>query len=262
MPINDPVRRGKVAPASLAFERRRAGATYVSDTGDTGNVNYQTFVTNNYRIGSSITVNVNAAEGTTRATMAAMANAERRAKHHASDWHYAFEWDSGTSTVFNWQADANVNGFTNVLTLPNEVVRSISAENVGDQWSFYATADNAGAWLISAFVALRISTTSGVEEARLAILKNNTVYRYIDMMNAHYTDKSHLDEIILQGTTLVPLTTGDRVRVAVMLRRSSGTSSGQCSESQYYAYVNGARVRCSSETENAATRGNIFDNTI
>jgi hypothetical protein len=262
MPINDPVRRGKVAPASLAFERRREGATYVSDTGNTGNVTYQTFVTNQYRFGSNITVNVRAAEETTRATMAAMANAERRAKHHASDWHYAFEWDSGTDTLFDWSADANPNGATNVLTLPNEVVRSISAENVSNQWSFYATADNAGTWLLSAFVGLRIGTSGGVSEARLAVIVNDTVYRYIDMMNAHYTDKSHLDEIILQGTALVPLATGDRVRVAIMLRRNSGSSSGQATESQYYAYVNGARVRCSSETENAAIRGNIFDNTI
>jgi len=262
MPINDPIRRSKVAPASLAFENRREGATVVGGDGATGNVTYQTFVTNQYRFGSNITINVRAAEETTRATMAAMANAERRAKHHASDWHYAFEWDSGTDTLFDWAADANPNGATNVIKLPNEVVRSISTENVANQWSIYATADNAGVWLVSAFVGLRIGTSGGVEEARLAILKNNAVYRYIDMMNAHYTDKSHLDEIILQGTALVPLATGDRVRVAIMLRRGSGSSSGQATESQYYAYVNGARVRCSPETENAAIRGNIFDNTI
>ena len=267
MPINDPIRRGKVAPASLAFENRRQSTASASGANaGTGDVTYQTFVTNQYRFGSTINVNVRAAEDTTRSVMRAMSNAEHRAKHYASDWHHAFEWDSGTGTTFAFQATANPGGFFNLLKLPNEVVRSVSAENRGNQWRFQANADATGIWLISAFVALRVPLAAGIDEAWLGVsvtgYSDSPFYRWIDLTNAHHTDKANLNEIPLQGTVLVPMKMGNELQVGVQLRTGGGTSSGTLSESQYYAYVNGVRVRCDSDLVNTPTAGSLFDNAI
>jgi hypothetical protein len=262
MPINDPIRRSKVAPASLAFENRREGATIVGGDGTTGNVTYQTFVTNQYRFGSSITVNVRAAEDTTRATMAAMANAERRAKHHASDWHYAFEWDSG-STSYSWQSTSTLLGFQNILKLPNEIVRTIHGTNVDDKWAFAPNADACGTWLVSAMIAFRMTPEHKIEEARLAVLKNGALYRFVDITNTHHTDRNSLEELVMQGTALVPLAFGDSVQLAVYLKDNTGTGGGTlAADTQYYAYVNGARVRCASDTITTAKTGGDFDNSI
>jgi len=262
MPINDPVRRGKVAPASLAFEGRRTGATYSTTTGDTGNTTYQTFVTNNFRINQNITINARQAEATTRAIMTSMSNAEHRAKHYASDWHYAFEWDTNSDSL-GWTANGTTLGALNFLKFSNEVIRTVQGEVVSNAWAFKPSDEATGVWLVSAFVAMRFSPNDKIAETRLVLLKNGSIYRNIDLFNNHYNDKSHVEEVVMQGTALIPLAYGDAVSIGVYLKDQSGTGSGTLSgEANYYGYVSGARVRCTSETINAAVAGNNFDNTV
>lgn len=262
MPINDPVKRGKVAPASLAFESRRQGGLYSGEIvgSQTGNVTYQTIINTGLRLTANI--NVRQAEGVTQSIMKAMSNAEHRAKHYSSDWHHAFEWDSKNASQA-WSANGAGPGLANILNLPNEVLRSISAESVDNKWRFTATDENAGRWLISAMIAIRFSPNDKIGEARLAIHKNGNVYRYIHMMNSHMNDKTHIEEINLQGTCIVPLAAGDRIEIAIWLHDENGTGSGTASSpANYYAYVCGSRVLCDPEIENERITGAAFDNAV
>lgn len=263
MPINDPVKRNKVAPASLAFETRRNGGQYGISLTDssTGNVTYQQFITNNYRIGFNITVNQRQQEAQTRALMTAMSNAEHRAKHYASDWHHCFEWDTNT-TSYTWTSvTANGAGYANILHFNNEVVRGQSIQNVDSKWQFTATEENSGQWLVSAMIAMRFSPNDKIKEARLVLHKNGLIYRNIDITNETHYDKDHIEELVMQGTGLVPLAPGDRLEIAVYLKDLNGPHSGTLAAPlNYYGYVCGTRARCDSDTINLPRPGTTFNN--
>jgi hypothetical protein len=262
MPINDPVKRGKVAPASLAFESRRQGGLYSGEIAgsQTGNVTYQTIINTGLRLTANI--NVTQAEATTRSIMTAMANAEHRAKHYSSDWHHAFEWDTNSDSLA-WTANGTTLGALNILKFTNEVIRSVQGQVVSNAWAFRPSDEISGIWLVSAMVAMRFSPNDKIAETRLVLLKNGTVYRNIDMFNNHFNDKSHVEEVVMQGTALIPLAYGDAVSIGVYLKDQNGTGSGTfAGEPNYYGYVSGARVRCTSATINSASTGNNFDNTV
>ena len=263
MPINDPVKRGKVAPASLAFESRRQGGLYSGEIAgsQTGNVTYQTIINTGLRLTANI--NVTQAEATTRAIMTAVANAEHRAKHYSSDWHHAFEWDTDSDT-FAWQAATNNSGRLNILKFSNEVVRAVQGEVVDNKWAFRPSDEAAGHWMVSAFIAMRFSPADKINEVRLALLKNGSLYRDIFMFNSHLNDKPHIEEVSLQGTGIVPLAYGDALSIGVYIKIEAGgsTSGTLAAGTNYYGYVCGTRVRCDSDVINTATSGSLYDNTI
>lgn len=264
MPINDPVRRQKVAPGSLAFERRRnSGISLATNDDTTGGVTYQTFVTNNYRIGYNITVNQRQQEEQTRAIMTAMSNAEHRAKHYVSDWHHAFEWDSASATL-QWNAtNVNIGPLTKLL-FRRQVIQAIgaSATNAG-VWSYNPPDDAVGTYHMDVACFLRVSPADKIHQVRLAVLINGQLWRHIDMKNSHDTDRNHMEEIRLQGSCIVPLAAGHYLEAGIYLVSDDASVVGSSSgPANYYAYISGHRVKCESDYINTPTTGSNFDNTI
>jgi len=125
MPVNDPIRGKKVAPASLAFEQgraRRGGAS----------VSYQSTVIAANAPDDFDTMATD--RELRRALELAQLNvwdAERRAKHHVGAYGESFEWDIAHDITVTTET-------YDVIGFDNEVIRAMGAYMVGT-----ASANNA-----------------------------------------------------------------------------------------------------------------------
>lgn len=262
MPINDPIKRERVAPGSLAFDSRRRSTVVAGQSTPGGATTTQQFVTNIYGPTFRVNTNVQLAERRLREVMAAMANAEARAKHFVGDWHHAYEWDSD-ATALPWNATNVGIGPLTRLRFSNEVLRSVGAyaRNNAGLWIHKPTDEQLGDWHVDVACFIRVSPADKILQARLAILLNGQLWRYLDLKNNADTDKNHMEEIRLQGSCIVPLSSGDYVEAGVYLVSDDATISGTASATNnYYAYISGHRVSCEPGYITLPTTGTNFDN--
>ena len=82
MPINDPIQNRKVAPGSLAFERRRMvyGPAYAGEEPEGDVYNYQYYIDLNYNITINNIITKPMLQSESLRLMNSMSNAEHRAK--------------------------------------------------------------------------------------------------------------------------------------------------------------------------------------
>lgn len=269
MPINDPIQRAKVAPASLAFEGRRAlSSVMIAEQAVPDTVNYQTFITQIVFNPFDALQAKRIAEKEAQRILRNVADSELRAKAAISDWHRAFEWDSSAMTL-PW--NSSTTGLVSTpLRFNNEVLRSPGVYSQGSAtWRFYAPADAVGVYHFDVAAFMRFSPADRLNESRLAIMLNGQLWRHIDMTNATHNDKQHLESTYMKGSALVPLKAGDYVSFAVYLTDDgAGPGTGTLTAtSEYYAYVSGHRVSCEPTTytgpeyyTNLPTSGTGFDN--
>lgn len=250
MPINDPIQRAKVAPASLAFEGRRAlSSVMIAEQAVPDTVNYQTFITQIVFNPFDALQAKRIAEKEAQRILRNVADSELRAKAAISDWHRAFEWDA-SNIPLPW-----VSAGTGLLPTPlrfnNEVLGSPGVYRAqANTWRFYAPADAVGVYHFDVAAFMRFSPADRLHEARLAIMLNGQLWRFIDMTNSSHNDKNHLETTYMQGSALVPLKAGDYVSFAVYLTDDgAGPGIGTLTAtSEYYAYVSGHRVSCQPTT--------------
>lgn len=245
MPINDPVNNRKVAPASLAFERRRAsyGAVYVDDNGiDEPDITYQYFITNNIdiRVNNYVTNNIYK-QDISRITKA-IADSEHRSKHFVGDYKQSFQWDINANWLFNTQVWTPV-------PFNNEILRTQGIRNESMQysptWSFRPTEENAGVWWIYSYVQIKFGGVTNIDEARLSIFVNGVRFRDIDMVDHH--DTGHADKIRdchLQGGAHVPLRAGDKMEIMMYTFDNAPRMGGVIWPSSIYGYVTAHRENC------------------
>lgn len=263
MPINDPIKRERVAPGSLAFDSRRRSTVVAGTANAGGATTIQQYIYNVYGPTFRVNTTVQLAERRIREVMAAMSDAETRAKHYAGDWHHAYEWDSG-AVALPWNATNVGIGPLTRLRFNNEVLRSVGAFSRGQgAWSHRVTDEQIGDWHVDVMAALRVSPADKIHEARLAVLINGQLWRHIDMTNSHDSDRNHLEEIRMQGSCIVPLSAGDYMEAGIYLVSDDASISGSASATTgYYAYISGHRVTCQPGLINTPTTGTNFDNTI
>lgn len=265
MPINDPIARAKVAPGSLAFETRRMGGSvmYSEEPVDPDTPNYQTTINLFFSNTFNIYQTVQGAKIEAQRILRTVADAEHRAKHYVGDWHHCFEWDSN-AVEMPWQANSVQYGIQNKLRFNNEVLRAIGArQQDNSSWRFDVADDATGDWHIHVFCAMRFSPADKIAQSRLAVLLNGQLWRHVDFTNSHFNDKSHVEEIVLQGSAIVPLRAGDYLEAAVYLYDENGTGSGLLpATTNYYAYIAGHRVSCTPSYVNLPTTGGGFNNEV
>ena len=256
MPINDPIKRGKVAPGSLAFERRRSGggASIISQDGATGDT-YQTVINLTYAPRFNVTVVDKESRERDARMHRVVTSAEQRAKHHVSDWHMAVEYDCGTRD-FTWQTNA---GGINFLDWPREVIRSMGAgyESNG-AWSFRVPANGTGDWwFYAAWMGIFISANQ-IEAAALRIYRNDNLWRVLDVYNHDMSKHTTIRTTVVKGGCIVPLAAGDRVYFALELIGAAGAGT-LASGPSFYSYVSGHRVSCDPTIINTSASGDDFD---
>lgn len=265
MPINDPIGSRKVAPASLAFETRRQGGTVMfgGDAPDVEAPVYQTTINLFYQPRFNIYQTVQGAKLEAQRILRNVSDAEHRAKHYVGDWHHCLEWDSDAIAQPWFSSSANIGALTK-LRFNNEVLRAMGAQQVqGSNWRFDVADDATGDWHFDVFSAMRFSPNDKIASARLVMLLNGQVWRHIDLMNSHFNDKAHIEEIVLQGSCIVPLRAGDYVEAGVYLFDEGGPGTGSLTATtNYYAYITGHRVSCTPSYINLPTTGASFDNAV
>lgn len=246
MPINDPIGRAKVAPGSLAFERRRSGGTvmFAGETVDPAGPTYQQTINIFYQPRFNIYQTVQGAKLEAQRILRNVSDAELRAKAAISDWHKALEWDSD-GVSFPWQSIAGLPGYFNAIPLNNEVLRCPGVSSTAP-WRWYVPSDSVGVWHFDMALFARFSPAERLTQARLAVYRNGTIWRFFDLTNSSFNDKQHIEECYLDGSFLIPMQAGDYVQFYLALMDDgggpgSGTLSGN---SSYYCYVSGHRVSC------------------
>ena len=275
MPINDPIQRAKVAPASLAFEGRRAlSSVMIAEESVPDTVNYQTFITQIvFNPFDALQAKRIAAQEAQR-ILRNVADSELRSKAAISDWHRAFEWDSYALNSSHAPALPWSSSTTGLVATPlrfnNEVLRSPGVYSPGVAlWRFYAPADAVGVYHFDVAAFMRFSPADHIIESRCAVMLNGQLWRHIYMTNATHNDKNYLETTYMQGSVLMPLKAGDYVSFAVYLTDDGhGPGTGTLTAtSEYYAYVSDYRVSCEPTTyspfeyyNSLPTSGAGFDN--
>lgn len=269
MPINDPIARAKVAPASLAFEGRRALSTAVIASEPVPDIiNYQQYITQIVFNPFDSTAAKRIAAKESQRILRNVSDAELRAKQAISDWHRALEWDTDGDN-FTFRSLSAAPGYPNSINLSNEILRCPGVQ-MTDPWKFYVPSDSVGVWHFDVAMFFRFSAVHRLTQARLTVYRSGTLWRDFDLTNSSFNDKQHIEECYLDGSFLLPMQAGDYVQFYLMLvDDGGGTHSGLLSgNTSYYGYVSGHRVSCEPSTWeagneyniNAPTTGRSFDN--
>lgn len=266
MPINDPIKRERVAPGSLAFDARRRSTILAGQASTGGVTTTQQYITNIYGPTFRVNTTVQIAERRLREVMRAMSNAESRANHYVGDWHHRFEWDV-SGIAFYWTSNTAAPGYPNLLQFNNEVLKATGANNgydgITNKWQYRVPNEATGAYHVDIGLFMRVSPNDKIHQVRLAVVRNGSLYRFIDMSNSHLTDRNHMEEIYLQGSCIVPLGPGDYLEAAVFMVSETADVSGTASApSDYYAYIAGHRVSCDADKINNPVAGASFNNGI
>lgn len=244
MPINDPIKNRKVAPASLAFERdsKRNGATFQVGTTPTS-TNYQDVVNIRYGDINQLYITNQYITTDNDKLMKAMHNAEHRAKHWVSDYKRTFHWDIKQDQVYA------VNGWQ-ILAFDNEVIRAQGASAGGTPvdgsayWQYVCPEDAIGAYWAYSHLNLQFGAGESIRGARMAFFLNGLIYRVIDQVDNNMMGENNIRDVRLAGGCHVPMRTGDILTVRIYaLDNTPGTNTALYPTS-VYGYVSGHRENC------------------
>lgn len=244
MPINDPVRGQKIAPASLAFERsRRKGQNAVIvDSGDTV-TNYQDDVLTN-SVDDVTPLILKDVSNLDKAVVLAAANGERRAKAWTAEYERALDWCISNDITITTRAFYPV-------PFQREVVRSMGAAYIAgatqnlDTWQYVCPADAVGVYHVSAMLQLRLTAGVGCSIARLGIMVDGSLWRVIDAIDNDYAGENPILDVKLCGSSLVPLRSGQRLQIGYFVNSSAPAGTLQLLHpTSVYGYVSAHRTRC------------------
>lgn len=266
MPINEPIRNRKVAPASLAFESARKGQAAIAyEVGTTPTIiNYQTNLTVNSTAYFISEFNDALIEDAKADVMRGVANAELRAKSSVGDYHRAFLWTSDNSQ-FQYLKANNAFGAITPLQAPNEVIATdgcatvASPVNPNTAFRFRCPDGGEGVYWMYAHVELRVLHEDDINIARLAIQKNGGLWQVVDVMNADSSKHNDLGLIALRGGVHIPLQPGDFITWIVAFASGAAGGGIAADRTSYFASINGHRESCEYREVNAPYTGADFN---
>lgn len=255
MPINDPIKRERVAPGSLAFDARRRSTVLAGGAGVGGATTTQQYITNIYGPTFRVNTTVQLAERRLREVMIAMDNAERRAKHFVGDYQRAFEWDDYDND-FAWTASPA--GLANRMQWRNPVINSVGIEFASNQWQYKVPNDAGGNWYFYAMWAGVFALGDDIDAIKLFIYRNGGPYRMLDYFNEDFSEHSKLQHCTVSGGAILPIEPGDVItfRLQIFGRAGSGTLTKNGS---YYSYVCGHRIMCNADHRDTKDIGLTFN---
>jgi len=259
MPINDPVNNRKIAPGSLAFERRRQtfGTYYAGEDTDGDVYNYQYYIEVNFNTTVNNIVNKQYLFGETNKVMKSIGNAEHRSKHWVGDYKRSFQWDITTDidyVIDDW----------NVIPYNNEILSSMGAHYTGSygnnpNWEFICPSDAAGVWWVKAYHQIRFQSGKGIREARLGVFVNGVLWREIDGIDQNMMGENNIRDCHLMGSVHVPLTAGDYLQIKFKPVNLAGGTGTSLYPSSLYSYVTAHRENCEiNYTNNGLSKGSLY----
>lgn len=248
MPINDPIKNRKVAPASLAFEREqlRNGAIFQVGTTPTS-VTYQEIVNIRYGDITQLYVTNQYINTDNDRLMNAMNNSEHRSKHWVGDYKRTFHWDTKRDQVYsinNWQK----------IGYDNEVIRAQGVSTGGTPvdgsayWQYRCPEDAIGAYWIYAHLNLQYAQGTNIDYARLAIFINNSNYRVIDQVDNNMMGENKIRDVRLAGGCHVPMRSGDVIDIRLFTGNGTPGTGTALYPTSIYSYVSGHRENCTGFT--------------
>lgn len=243
MPINDPVRGGKIAPASLAFERsRRKGQSAVIVEGG-GSTSYQDDVQTN-AVDDPTPVILRQVSNLDKEVVRAGLDGERRAKAWVGEYERALDWSIGDDITITTR------GFYPV-PYHTEIVRSMGAAFIAgatedlDTWHYICPSDAVGVYHVSAFLQMRLTAGVGCSIARLGVMVDGSLWRVIDAIDANYAGETPILDVKLGGSSLVPLRSGQKLQIGYFVNSSAPSGTLQLLfPTSVYGYVSAHRTRC------------------
>ena len=243
MPINDPVRGGKIAPASLAFERsRRKGQSAVIVEGG-GGTSYQDDVQTN-GLDDPTPVILRQVANMDKDVVRAGLDGERRAKGWVGEYERALDWSIGDDITITTR------GFYPV-PYHTEIVRSMGAAFIAgatedlDTWQYICPSDAVGVYHVSAFLQMRLTAGVGCSIARLGVMVDGSLWRVIDAIDANYAGETPILDVKLGGSSLVPLRSGQKLQIGYFVNSSAPSGTLQLLfPTSVYGYVSAHRTRC------------------
>lgn len=241
MPINDPIRRRKISPASLAFDNgtaRRSAQT----------VSYQQTV-----VQEATMVDLSGL-ATTRDVVRGgeivndnIIHAEQRSKNYVGQYMQVVEWDIAHDLTITTNSNDPI-GFAQpvINCIGAKFSGTISAASA--QWSHQVVKGYQGIWWY--FVMLQLSLPAAVQGlfANIKFVKNGTVYRIVDAIDAEMSGDRQtifIEDMVLRGGCHIPMNVGDVITVALYL--NNGGPPGDLLltfPSSVYGYVTGHREQC------------------
>ena len=258
MPINDPVRNRKIAPASLAFEglQKGSGAFQVGST--INETTIQEVYNLYFNQFTYLFITNEILETNSQKIMIAMNHAEHRSKHWVGDYKRSLQWDIKQNQVYT------VNLWNNIA-YNSEILRAIGARTYGTpvngsaRWEFICPEDAEGSWWFHAHMNIKYAQQDNVFEGRLAFFINGIIYRIIDMVDRHMMGENQIRDMRLQGGCHVPLRAGDLFEVRFMPVGNQGITNTTLYPDSIYAFVSGHRENCEGYVpRNAPARGNLY----
>lgn len=266
MPINEPIRNRKIAPASLAFDPSRRSSTVVAYEAGTvpDNVTYQTNLIINSTAFFATEFSDAILQKAKQDVMVGVANAELRAKASVGDYHRAFMWTSDTSS-FAYLKSNNAFGAITPLQAPTEVIASdgcsaFPSPVTPNTQFLYRCPDGAeGVWWMYAHVELRFEHADDIYAARLSIQKNGALWSVVDVLNADSSKHGVVGLAILRGGVHVPLQPGDYVTWIISLVSNDIGGGSLVDQTCYFATVHGHRESCQYREVSAPMTGSGFN---
>lgn len=257
MPINDPIKNRKVAPASLAFERDqlRNGATFQVGTTPTTTV-YQDVVNIRYGDVNQLFITNQYITTDNDRLMKAMHNAEERAKHQVADYKRTFQWDLKRNQPYTFNQ-------WSVVGYNSEIIRAIGclatgAAGNGTQYWDYTVPDGAeGTYWIYVHMNIRLNIASSVTSGHLGFFINGNLFRIVDQVDNAMMGGNKIVDLRIQGGCHIPLRTGDKFTVRIQLNDGMGGDTSLYPTS-VYSYVTGHREECDYTLVNAASTGELY----
>lgn len=245
MPINEPIKNRKVAPASLAFEglTRGSGAGVYQVGTDITQTTTQEIVNNYFYSYTFQYLTQQFVEVNNDRLMRAIQNSEQRSKHWVGEYKRSLQWDLKRDQVY----------YTNQYTpiaYNNEVLRTNGARSFGNPalgtagWQFETPSDSNGVWFMYAHLSIRHTNTDLIIEGRLAFFINNVMFRIIDLVDNSMMGHTHILDMRLQGGCHVPLRSGDVFEVRYLPVSGPNIVNTAIYPSSVYSYVTGHRENC------------------
>jgi hypothetical protein len=245
MPINDPIKNRKVAPASLAFERdqMRNGAIFQVGTTPTS-VTYQETVNIRYGDINQLYITNQYIQTDNDKIMKAMQESEHRSKHWVSDYKRSFQWDIQQNQAYAvnaWQ----------ILAFNNEVLRAIGCSNGGvvadgsAYWQYRCPEDATGIYWVYSHINFQYASNANVTSSKLGLFLNGSLYRVLDNVDNNMMGANKIIDTRMSGGAHIPMRAGDVLTIRFYAKDSLAGIDIALYPTSVYGYVTAHRENCS-----------------
>ena len=241
MPISELIRDRKIAPDQLAFPLDGQG----------GGMRTSTYQATLQDLRTTTVNNITVVESTQRlkAEVKARTQAERRAKHAISTHHSVAECDIVATTEIN-MSTTHALPFGNAVIWSPAIIQYSDGTPTGTNTMLRPSANTSGVWWVYSHLKIAFTAGMAVTEVRLLILRNGSIWRVVDAVDADYAgdNAAYILDAVLGGGCHVPLDHGDYAQVGIYAFNGAGGSQSFTYPGSIAGYMSAHRELCHTDT--------------